>query len=53
MRFWRKKNDLTLKEQRVNIRDAMKKALADDKMAEYHRLNGHLIWLNGKIRKDE
>lgn len=52
MRFWRKKKEeLTLKEQRGNIRDAMKKALADDNMAEYHRLNGHLIWLNGKIRE--
>lgn len=53
MRFWRKKNKLTLKEQRGNIRDAMKKALTDDNMAEYHRLNGHLIWLNGKIRKNK
>lgn len=51
MGFWRKKNKLTLKEERVNVRDAMKKALADDDMDEYHRLNGHLIWLNGKIRK--
>lgn len=47
----KKKNNLTLEEQRGNLRDAMKKALSDDNMAEYHRLNNHLQWLNGKIRK--
>ncbi len=40
-------------EQRDNIRDAMKKALSDDDMAEYHRLNRHLQWLNGKIKKEK
>jgi len=50
MRFWPKKR-LTLREQRANIRNAMKKALADNDMVEYHRLNKHLQWLNGKIRK--
>lgn len=38
-------------EQKKNIQDSMKKALADDDMAEYHRLNGHLIWIEEKIRK--
>lgn len=46
-----KKKRQRLIEQRDSIREAMKKALADDAMAEYHRLNSHLIWLEDKIRK--
>ena len=38
-------------EQRDDIRNAMKKALSDDDMAEYHRLNGRLILKEEKIRK--
>jgi len=38
-------------EQRESIQVAMAKALADNNMAEYHRLNGHLIWLDKRIRK--
>lgn len=38
-------------EQKKGIQDSMKKALADDDMAEYHRLNSHLIWIEEKIRK--
>ena len=47
----RRKKYLRLIEQRDSIQDAMKQALADDNMAEYHRLNGHLIWLEKMIRK--
>ena len=47
----RRKKYNRLIEQRDSIRYAMKKALADNNMAEYHRLNGHLIWLEEKIRK--
>ena len=47
----RRKRYLRLIEQRDDIREAMKKALAKDNMAEYNRLNGHLIWLDEKIRK--
>ena len=47
----RKKKHNCLIEQRKSVQDAMKKALSDDNMAEYHRLNGHLIWLDNKIRK--
>ena len=47
----RRKKYLRLIEQRGSVRDAMAKALSDDNMAEYHRLNGHLIWLEEKIRK--
>lgn len=46
-----RKKYLRLIEQRKDVRDAMAKALAEDNMAEYHRLNGHLIWLEDKIRK--
>lgn len=49
----RKKKKNQLIEQRENIRESMKKALAEDNMAEYHRLNGHLIWIEEKIRKDK
>ncbi len=49
----REKKYLRLIEQRKNIQDTMKKALAEDNMAEYHRLNGHLIWLEKQIRKDK
>ena len=41
----------SLIEQRESIQDAMKKALSDDDMAEYHRLNGRLILKEEKIRK--
>jgi len=37
-------------EQRESIQVAMAKALADNNMAEYHRLNGHLIWLEQKLK---
>lgn len=47
----RRKKYNRLIEQRKSVRAAMAKALADDNMAEYHRLNGHLIWLDKKIRK--
>ena len=47
----RKKKYNRLIEQRESVQDAMKKAFSDDNMAEYHRLNGHLIWLESKIRK--
>ncbi len=49
--FNRKKKYNRLVEQRESIRYTMEKALADNDMAEYHRLNGHLIWLEDKIRK--
>ena len=49
----RKKKKQNLIEQRKNIQDFMKKALAEDNMAEYHRLNGHLIWIDEKIRKGQ
>ena len=48
-----KKKSENLIEQRESIQDAMKKALTDDNMAEYDRLNGHLIWIEKKIRKDK
>jgi len=47
----RRKKYLRMVEERDSVRTAMSKALADDNMAEYHRLNGHLIWLDEKIRK--
>jgi len=47
----RRKKYNRLIEQRESIRASMAKAFADDNMAEYHRLNGHLIWLDKKIRK--
>ena len=47
----KKYNRINLIEQRISVQDAMKQALSDDNMAEYHRLNGHLIWLEEKIRK--
>ncbi len=47
----RKKKYDNLIEQREGIRKVMAKAFADDNMAEYHRLNGHLIWIENKIRK--
>ncbi len=40
-------------EQRVIVRDAMAKALADNNMAKYDHLNSKLQKLNGKIRKDK
>ena len=49
----RKKKGENLIEQRENIKSAMKKALSDDNMSEYHRLNGHLIWVEKEIRKDK
>ena len=49
----RKKKKQNLIEQRKNIQDSMKKALAEDNMAEYHRLNSHLIWLEEQIRKGQ
>lgn len=49
----RRKKYLRLIEQRDSIQDAMKNALADNNMAEYHRLNGHLMWLEEKIRKEQ
>ncbi len=53
--FWimRRKKYLRLIEQRESVQDAMKQALAEDNMAEYHRLNGHLIWLEEQIRKEQ
>ena len=48
----RKKKKQNLIEQRKNIQDSMKKALAEDNMAEYHRLNGHLIWIEDKLRQE-
>jgi hypothetical protein len=48
----RRKKYLRLIEQRDDIQVSMAKALADNNMAEYHRLNGHLIWLEEKIRKE-
>ncbi len=50
MRKKKKQNQI---EQRKNIQDSMKKALAEDNMAEYYRLNGHLIWLEKQIRKGQ
>ena len=47
----RRKKYLRLIEERDDVRAAMKRALADDNMTEYHRLNGHLIWLEEKLRK--
>ena len=47
----RKKKYNRLIELRDDIRDAMKKALAEEDMAEYHRLNGRLILKEEKIRK--
>ena len=47
----RRKKYNRLIEQRDSIRYAMEKALTDNNMAEYHRLNGHLIWIEEKIRK--
>ena len=47
----RKKKDKNLIDQRDSIRYAMEKALSGNNMAEYHRLNGHLIWIEDKIRK--
>ena len=49
----KRKKYLRLIEQRKNIQDYMKKALAEDNMAEYDRLNGHLIWIDEKIRKGQ
>ncbi len=49
--FNRKKRYNRLVEQRDSVQIALAKALADNDMNEYHRLNGHLIWLEEKIRK--
>lgn len=48
----RRKKYLRLIEQRDDVQVSMIKALADNNMAKYHRLNGHLIKLNKKIRKE-
>jgi len=47
----RRKKYNRLIEQRESIRASMAKALVENDMAEYHRLNGHLIWLDKRIRK--
>ena len=47
----RRKKYNRLIEQRNDIRDAMKKTLAEEDMAEYHKLNGHLIRIEYKLRK--
>jgi len=47
----RRKKYLRMVEERDSVQGAMKKAFAENNMAEYHRLNGHLIWLEEKIRK--
>ena len=47
----RKKKYNRLIELRDDIRDAMKKALAEEDMVAYHKLNGHLIRIEYKIRK--
>lgn len=39
-------------EQREMVRDAMTKALAENDMAKYDRLNNKFQKLNGKIRKE-
>ena len=41
---------LTPQEQRASLQDRMKIALATNNMKEYHRLNGHLQWLEEKLR---
>ena len=47
----RRKKYNRLIEQHKSILEAMNKACADDNMAEYHRLNGHLIWLDEKLER--
>lgn len=47
----KKKNELTLKEERSNIRDAIKRALSRDEFAEVLRLERHLEYLEKKIRR--
>ena len=47
----RKKKYNRLIKRREEIRDAMKKALADEDMVAYHKLNGHLMRIEYKIRK--
>ena len=47
------KSERNLVEQRNNVQTAMAKALSDNNMAEYHRLNGHLVYLEEKIRKQK
>lgn len=42
-----------LVERRADVRRMMSDALAGNNMAKYHRLNGQLQRLNGKIRKDK
>ena len=51
--FGRKKRNNRLIEQRNSVRNSMAKALSDDNMAEYHRLNGHLIWLEKKLEREK
>jgi polyhydroxyalkanoate synthesis regulator protein len=46
------KNHQSLIEQREKVREDMRKALAENTMAKYHKLNCQLQKLNGKIRKD-
>lgn len=43
----------TLQEERGNVQDAMKIAIAVNDMTEYHRLNGHLQNIEFEIRKEK
>ena len=47
----RKKKYNHLIDRRKEIRIALTKALADEDMVAYHKLNGHLIRIEYKLRK--
>lgn len=53
MKFWRKKNKLTLKEQRKNIQDAIKRAMSRNDFGETERLQGDLEAIEKEMRKEK